>query len=38
MVTIFFLKIQRLLIDPLTPDSEKHKLIDKAKKVRPRDI
>ena len=28
-----FLKIQRLLIDPLTPDSEKYKLIDKAKRL-----
>ena len=28
-----YLKIQRLLIDPLTPDSEKHKLIDKAKRL-----
>ena len=31
MVIHILLKIQRLLIDPLTPDSEKHKLIDKAK-------
>ncbi len=28
-----FLKIQRLLIDPLTPESEKNKLIDKAKSL-----
>ena len=28
-----YLKIQRLLIDPLTPDSEKYKLIDKAKSL-----
>ena len=28
-----FLKIQRLLIDPLTPENEKDKLIDKAKKL-----
>ena len=28
-----FLKIQRLLIDPLTPESEKDRLIDKAKSL-----
>ena len=28
-----FLKIQRLLIDPLTPESEKDKLIEKAKRL-----
>ena len=28
-----FLKIQRLLIDPLTPESEKGRLIDKAKSL-----
>ncbi len=33
MVIHILLKIQRLLIDPLTPDSEKHKLIDKAKRL-----
>ena len=28
-----FLKIQRLLIDPLTPESEKDRLVDKAKSL-----